>query len=105
MSPELEPAVDPDLLIAREAAAQQWEQHFSDKFIPRRRRGGMCDDGGIVTACRRAARMAREQERERAKVLVEYLAYLETFGSDDSLSSILRGAREARAKYEETNPC
>ena len=65
--------VDPDLLIAREAAAQHWEQVYGDKSEARRRRDGWCDAGQAVTVCRIAARMAREQERERAKVLVEYV--------------------------------
>ena len=68
-----EPVVDPDLLIAREAAAQQWEQHYGDKIEAQRRRDGWCDTGQAVTACRIAARMATDRERERAKVLVEYV--------------------------------
>ena len=68
-----EPVVDPDLLIAREAAAQHWEQVYGDKSEARRRRDGWCDAGQAVTACRIAARMAREQERERARQLAEFV--------------------------------
>lgn len=63
--------VDPDLLIAREASAQEWEGRSGDSDTARRTRNGWLDDGKAVTACLLAARMAREQEQERAKGLVE----------------------------------
>jgi hypothetical protein len=68
--------VDPDLLIAREASAQEWEGRSGDSDTARRTRNGWVDDGKAVTACLFAARMAREQEQERAKALVEYVTRL-----------------------------
>lgn len=99
--------VDPDVLIAREAAAQQWERHYGDKIEAQRRRDGWCDTGQAVTACRIAARMAREQERERAKVLVDRLSDVVERVTDDGKQDSVTGvnasemisARVALAKY------
>ena len=59
--------VDPDLLAFREWAAGQWPP--AANYLYQR---GLADNGREAQAYLAGARMGREQERERAKVLVEF---------------------------------
>jgi len=77
------PAVDPDLLAFREWVATS----------PYRTSGTLCQ------AYLAGARMAREREQERAKVLVEFVGGVTTLGSNDSISAIVGVARFTLAKY------
>ena len=60
--------VDPDVLAFREWAAGQWPP--AANYLYQR---GLADNGREAQAFLAGAHMAREKERERAKVLVEYL--------------------------------
>lgn len=81
--------VDPDLLAFREWLVEQWPD------LQEEATSGETDSIIPARAYLAGARMARE----RAKVLEEFAVALETFGLDDSISAIPRGAREALAKY------
>lgn len=63
--------VDPDVLAWREWAAKDWAELYASEVDDVQR--GNRDDCPIAKAYLAGARMAREQERERAKVLVEYV--------------------------------
>ena len=62
-----EPVVDPDLLAFREWAANMWP------LSARATRSGDMDPTYVAEAYLAGARMAREKERERAKVLEAYV--------------------------------
>ena len=64
------PVVDPDVLAFREWAAKDWVERYPAEVddVQRGKRDG-CD---IAKAFVAGARMAREKERERAKVLLDY---------------------------------
>ena len=68
--PEPEP-VDPDLLAFREFAVRTGLGH-----LPSSAMAGKLDNGREARAFLAGARMAREQERERAKVLLDRLSDL-----------------------------
>jgi hypothetical protein len=57
------------------------------------------DDSMTAQAYLAGARMAREQERERAEVLVELAESLTTLDSDDNIPAIAEVARFTLAKY------
>ena len=59
--------VDPDVLAYREWEVSQLTDHFDREKVL----AGKWDRGVTATAYLAGARMAREQEQERAKVLVE----------------------------------
>ena len=63
--------VDPDLLAFREWAAKDWAELYPAEVDDVQR--GKRDGCNIAKAYLAGARMAAERERERAKVLVEYL--------------------------------
>lgn len=84
--------VYPDLLAFREWAAERWP-HGARAY-----RGGAADDQGqAVRAYLAGARMAREHERERAKVLLAELDHIREHGSRFDSDR----AGRAIAKYEE----
>jgi hypothetical protein len=60
--------VDPDVLAYREWEVSQLTDHFDREEVL----AGKRDRGIIATAFLAGARMARKQEQERAKVLLEY---------------------------------
>jgi hypothetical protein len=61
------PPVDPEVLAYREWEVSQLTDHFDREKVL----AGKWDRGVTATAYLAGARMAREQEQERAKVLVE----------------------------------
>jgi hypothetical protein len=63
-----EPAVDPDILAFREWGERRFGVNTASAY-----RLGDCDDTAIADAYLAGARMAREQERERAGPLVEFV--------------------------------
>jgi hypothetical protein len=77
--------VDPDVLAFRE-----WIE-----TSPYREE----EDDALCQTYLAGARMARERERERAKVLVEFVGGVTTLGSNDSISAIVGVARFTLAKY------
>ena len=83
--------VDPDILAFREWAAKEWP------IASEAASAGHMDTTRYAQAYLAGARMAREQERERAKVLVEYVW-------DDAKRPDGAGdrARKVLAKYEGT---
>jgi hypothetical protein len=89
-----EPVVDPDILAFREWGERRFGVNTASAY-----RLGDCDDTAIADAYLAGARMARERERERAKVLVEFVGGVTTLGSNDSISAIVGVARFTLAKY------
>ena len=63
-----EPVVDPDLLAFREWGERRFGVNTASAY-----RLGDCDDTAIADAYLAGASMAREQERERAGPLVEFV--------------------------------
>jgi len=63
-----EPVVDPDILAFREWGERRFGVNTASAY-----RLGDCDDTAIADAYLAGARMAREQERERAGPLVEFV--------------------------------
>ena len=92
--PEPEP-VDPDLLAFREWAACRSEENCATAWASAYRQGRF-DRKDDARAYLAGARMAREQERERAKVLVRGLEDI----SDADQDEISHMARAALAKYQ-----
>jgi hypothetical protein len=86
--------VDPDVLAFREWYAGEWPLQTGESIL-----AGAWDHGIAATGYLAGARMARERERERAKVLVEFVGGVTTLGSNDSISAIVGVARFTLAKY------
>ena len=86
-----EPPVDPDLLAFREWGVERWPG-IADSF-----RRGREDQTTHAEAYLAGARMAREQERERAEVLLAELDHFRQYGSRFDSD---RAARSI-AKYKE----
>ena len=94
--------VDPDVLAFREFAVRTGLGH-----LPSSAMAGKLDNGRVAKAYLAGARMAREQERERAKVLVDRLSDLVERVTDDGKQDSVTGvnasemisARVALAKY------
>jgi hypothetical protein len=61
--------VDPDVLAFREWAAKAWAERYPNEVDDAL--SGKRDDSHVADAYLAGARMAREQEQERARVLVE----------------------------------
>jgi len=89
-----EPVVDPDILAFREWFAQRAGSATKSDIL-----AGHWDSISDADAYLAGARMARERERERAKVLVEFVGGVTTLGSNDSISAIVGVARFTLAKY------
>jgi hypothetical protein len=89
-----EPVVDPDVLAFREWFAQRAGSATKSGIL-----AGHWDSISDADAYLAGARMARERERERAKVLVEFVGGVTTLGSNDSISAIVGVARFTLAKY------
>jgi len=86
--------VDPDVLEFR-----AWGERRFGADTALAYRLGDCDDIDLAEAYLAGARMAREREQERAKVLVEFVGGVTTLGSNDSISAIVGVARFTLAKY------
>ena len=89
-----EPPVDPDVLEFR-----AWGERRFGADTALAYRLGDCDDIDLAEAYLAGARMAREREQERAKVLAEFVGGVTTLGSNDSISAIVGVARFTLAKY------
>ena len=89
--------VDPDLLAWR-----KWETRSGTPYSVTYRKSvleGKWDYSTMSKTFLAGARMARNQEQERANPVVEYVQGLTTLGSDASISAISWGARATLAKY------